>query len=327
MGHLRRAVLDVVATERRDEWLALLERQHGMVTFRQLDGFAVGWNVVVAQMCADRWSHYLPRVYATFTGPPGRDARVQAALLYGGAAAILSHRTAAEVWNLLRTTDGPVHITVPYTNSAVSQDSRVVVHRSRAYRHIVVDGDPPRTSKADTAIDVAVEEPDALAARRTLVALATTGRVRVDDLSRRLVERPPRRYRRTLASVVDMVRHGVQSALEELYVSDVEAAHGLPTGRRQVPFAVDGVTLFEDVTYDHLGIAVTVRLDGRTHLIDSTAFRDRRRDNAAELAGRSRLVYGWRDLSADPCAAAREVAIVLGRRGWRGHPGRCARCS
>ena len=327
MGHLRRAVLDVVVDERRDEWLTLLDRQHGMITFRQLGDFAISWNVVVAQMCADRWSHYLPRVYATFTGPPGRDARVQAALLYGGAAAILSHRTAAEVWNLVRTTTGPVHITVPYTNSAVSQDSRIVVHRSRAYLHIAVAGDPPRTSKADTAIDVAVEEPDALAARRTLVALATTGRVRVDDLGRRLVERPPRRYRRALASAVDMVRHGVQSALEELYLSDVEAAHGLPTGRRQVPFAVDGVTLFEDVTYDHLGIAVTVRLDGRTHLVDSTAFRDRRRDNAAELAGRSRLVYGWRDLSADPCAAAREVGIVLGRRGWRGDPGRCPRCS
>lgn len=327
MGNLRKAVLDVVVGERHDEWLTLLERQHGMVTFRQLRDFAISWNVVVAQMCADRLSHYLPRVYATFTGPPGRDARVQAALLYGGAAAVLSHGTAAEVWNLVRTANGPVHITVPYTNSAVSQDSRVIVHRSRAYQHIVVDGDPPRTSKADTAIDVAVGEPDALAARRTLVALATTGRVRVDELSRRFVERPPRRYRRALTSAVDLIRHGVQSALEELYVSDVEAAHGLPVGRRQVPFAVDGVTVFEDVTYDHLGIAVTVRLDGRTHLVDSTAFRDRRRDNAAELAGRSRLVYGWRDLSSDPCAASREVAIVLGRRGWHGSPGRCARCS
>ncbi|RTL68107.1 MAG: hypothetical protein EKK42_12030 [Pseudonocardiaceae bacterium] len=327
MELLRRAVSDVVAAGRRDEWLALLEQQHGMVAYCQLGDFGISRNVVLAQTAADRWSHYLPRVYATFTGPPGRDARMHAALLYGGAAAILSHRSAAEAWNLVRPLDGPVHITVPYTHSAVSQESRVTVHRSRAYRHIVVDGVPPRTTKADTAIDVAVEEADAVSARRTLVALATSGRVRIDDLSRRLLERPPRRYRRALVSAVDMIRHGVQSALEELYLSDVEAAHGLPTGRRQVPFAVDGLRLLEDVTYDHLGIAVTVRLDGRTHLIDSTAFRDRRRDNAAELAGRSRLVYGWHDLSADPCAAAREVGMVLSRRGWRGAPGRCARCS
>lgn len=327
MAILRKAVLDVVTDERREEWLTLLDRQHGMVSFRQLQELGVTWNVVVAQTEADRWRHHLPRVYATFTGPPGRGARVSGALLYGGPAAILSHRTAAEAWNLVRPTDGPVHLTVPYTNSAVTQSPLVVVHRSRAYRHIVVDAYPPRTAVADTAIDLAVEETDAISARRALVALITTGRVRVDEVRRRLTERPPRRYRRALASAVDMVREGVQSALEELYASDVEGCHRLPAGRRQVPVAVDGVTLYEDVTYDHAGMAVTVRLDGRTHLVDSTAFRDRRRDNAAELAGRSRLVYGWRDLSADPCAAAREVGTVLRRRGWRGRPGRCPRCS
>ncbi|MFC7658632.1 hypothetical protein ACFQV8_22790 [Pseudonocardia benzenivorans] len=130
-----------------------------------------------------------------------------------------------------------------------------------------------------------------------------------------------------LADAVALVRDGVHSALEELYASDVEAAHGLPAGRRQTPTSVDGFTLYEDVTYDHAGADVTIRLDGRTHLADGTAFRDRRRDNAAELAGRARLVYGWKDLSSDPCAAAREVATVLIRRGWPGRPTRCARCA
>ena len=90
---------------------------------------------------------------------------------------------------------------------------------------------------------------------------------------------------------------------------------------------MDGVTLYEDVTYDHAGAALTIRLDGRTHLLAGVAFRDRRRDNAAELAGRSRLVYGWRDLTADVCGAAREVATVLWRRGWTGVPHACGRCA
>ena len=266
-------------------------------------------------------------VYAVFTGPLPRSSRITAALLYGGAAAVLSHRTAAEEWGMLRCDrDGPVHITVPYGASAISQPGLVVVHRSRAHRHIVVAADPPRTARADTAIDVAVEEPDHRRARTTLTVLLTDGRVRPLDVERRLVERPPRRYRRALRAAVRLVLDGVQSALEELYAVEVEQAHGLPTARRQSPHIVDGVTLWEDAVYDYVGVAMTVRLDGRTHLRDDVAFRDRRRDNAAELAGRSRLVFGWRDLAADPCGAAVEVGEVLHRRGWAGRVHRCARC-
>lgn len=80
---------------------------------------------------------------------------------------------------------------------------------------------------------------------------------------------------------------------------------------------VDGKTLWEDVTYDGAGAPLTVRLDGRaSHSMAGVAFHDRRRDNAAELAGRSRLVYGWHDVHSDPC----EVAEVLARFGWRPEP-------
>ncbi|MDQ5855117.1 MAG: hypothetical protein M3302_02085, partial [Actinomycetota bacterium] len=57
------------------------------------------------------------------------------------------------------------------------------------------------------------------------------------------------------------------------------------------------------------------------------AFRDRRRDNAAELAGRARLVFGWRDLREDPCGATREVLAVLRRHRWQGPTRPCPRCS
>ncbi|ODV08534.1 MAG: hypothetical protein ABT15_04205 [Pseudonocardia sp. SCN 73-27] len=304
----------------------MLERQHGMASLTQLQELGISWSAVVAQTKAGRWRRHLPRVYATFTGPLPRAASISAALLYGGAHAVLSHRTAAEEWGLVRHEDGPIHVTVPYGTSAISQPGLVVVHRSRAFHHIVVASDPPRTSPGDTAIDLAAAETDAVQARRTLVALLTTGRVGPDRLRQRLLERPPRRHRRALSDAVALVRDGVQSALEELYASDVEGAHGLPTGRRQTPMSVDGFTLYEDVTYDHAGADVTIRLDGRTHLAEGTSFRDRRRDNAAELAGRARLVYGWMDLSSDPCAAAREVATVLTRRGWSGRPTRCPRC-
>ncbi|HEY0814510.1 MAG TPA: hypothetical protein VGE11_14625 [Pseudonocardia sp.] len=274
---------------------------------------------------AARWQPVVHGVYATFTGPLPRASCMAAALLYGGAAAVLSHRTAAEEWSLLPPTDRPIHITVPYGTSAITQTGLVVVHRSRAYRHIVVATDPPRTSRADTAIDVAVEEPDARRARAALTQMMVGG-VRPLAVERRLLERPPRRYRKALLAAVQMVRDGVLSPLEELYAVEVEQAHALPVAKRQAPFHVDGVTLWEDAVYDHIGVPLTVRLDGRMHLLSRVAFRDRRRDNAAELAGRSRLTFGWDDLSVDPCAGAREVATVLQRHGWQGQMQRCARC-
>ncbi len=306
-------------------WERLLTAQSGVVHVRQARVLGVGPATVAAMVAAARWQRVVHGVYATFTGPPRRASLVSAALLYGGAAAVLSHRTAAEEWSLLPPLDGPVHITVPYGASAITQPGLVVVHRSRAIRHIVVAADPPRTSRADTAIDLAVEEPDARSARAVLTQMMVGG-VRPLAVERRLIERPPRRYRRALSAAVRLVRQGVLSALEELYAVDVEKAHGLPVARRQAPFCVDGVTLWEDAVYDHVGVPLTVRLDGRTHVLARVAFRDRRRDNAAELAGRSRLTFGWDDLSTDPCGGAREVAVVLQRRGWAGELSPCRRC-
>ncbi|HZG90991.1 MAG TPA: hypothetical protein VEZ42_12335 [Pseudonocardia sp.] len=326
METIGRAVPAALRVERTAAWANLVRQQSGAVGSRQLRRMGVDWNAIATQVDAQRWQHPVHGVYVTFTGPLPRATRIAVALVYGGAKAVLSHRTAAEEWEMLPKQDGPVHITVPYGSSAVSQGEMIKVHRSRAYRHIVVAADPPRTSRADTAIDVAVEEPDARSARRVLTDLLTSGGVRPVQVEQQLGRRPPRRYRRALAAAVDLVRHGVQSVLEEQYAVEVEQAHGIPPARRQRPFAVDGVTLYEDATYDHIGVPLTVRLDGRTHLRAGTAFRDRRRDNAAELAGRSRLTFGWRDLSGDPCGGAAEVATVLQRWGWRGEVRRCAQC-
>jgi len=271
----------------------------------------------------------LPRVYATFTGPLSREAKITGALLYGGQQALLSHATAAEEWRML-TLDplAPVHITVPYSCSAVSQPHHVVVHRSRAFPYLSVATDPARTSKADTVLDLATSEPDARAGMRRFVALATRGRVPVRELQRRLEERRPRRYGKALGDALRLLADGVQSALEQRYACDVELAHSLPTAQRQHPVVVDGRTLWEDVSYDLIGIPLTVRLDGRAfHDAPEVAFRDRRRDNAAELAARHRLVYGWDEVTQDPCGVAMEVAAVLRRAGWHGPLRRCVDCA
>ena len=316
-----------IDSELRPEWPRLMAEQRGLITTAQLAALGVTPDAIEASVDAGRWQHVAPRVYATFTGPPPRSALIMAALLYAGPAALLSHRTAAEEWGMLDPTDGPIHVTVPYSCSAISQPPWLVVHRSRAFAHITVCTEPPRVSRADTAVDLAVAEPTARLAMRRLVAVATGSRIPVTELRRRIEERRPRRYRSAINNALRLMAEGVCSALEELFAVDVEIAHALPTACRQVPFRVDGRTLWEDATYDHVGVALTVRLDGRRYHADpDVAFRDRRRDNAAELADRRRLVYGWKDLVSDPCGAAAEVATVLRRCGWQGPTRTCHRC-
>jgi hypothetical protein len=309
------------------KWRAWVRDQHGLLDSDQLRLLGISAGTIAANVTAQRWHRIFPGVYATFTGPLSRDASLTAALLYAGPRAVLSHHTAAEEWRMVTVDpDAPVHVTVPYGCSAISQPG-LVVHRSRAFQHIIAVTDPPRTSRADTVLDVATSEADGREAMRRFVALASRGRVAVRELRYRIEQRRPRRYRRALDDGLRLLADGVQSALEQRYACDVERAHGIPAALRQGPIAVDGRTLWEDAVYDSLGVPLTVRLDGRAfHDAPEVAFRDRRRDNAAELAARNRLVYGWDEVDSDPCGVAAEVFRVLYRGGWQGPVRRCESC-
>ncbi|WP_410660677.1 hypothetical protein [Amycolatopsis sp. lyj-112] len=321
---------EVIPAEQRPSWPILLREQHGIVTRAQLRAYGHSAADIVANLEAGRWQRVLPRVYATFTGDLPREAKIHSALRYGGGYAVLSHRTAAEKWLLLPVVEGPVEITVPYSSSAISQPLLVKVHRSRALRHSAADTWPPRTRLTDTIVDLAVSQPTAREALNVVVDLVSRSKVPVHAMKECVELRPPFRFRAEILRGLDLVAGGLMSALEVEFKERVEELHGLPSGDRQTPIEVDGKTLWEDVTYDSHGAEVTVRLDGRaTHAMAAVAFRDRRRDNAAELADRARLVYGWQDVRNSPCQVAAEVRTVLLREGWvpTARRGNCPRCS
>lgn len=318
----------------------VVDAQFGLITHTQLRALGFPHSRVRHRVESGLWQAVLHGVYAVSSGPISREMALEAALLFGGGAAVLSHHTAAEEWGMIRAEPArPVHITVPYGRSAVTQPPTVVgvglastslchregtvlhpgvvVHRSRAHEYIAVDTDQPRTSRADTALDVAIAEPTARDAFTRLIALVTNARIPLRDIRRRMEERRPRRYRKSLLDAVRLLADGVQSVLEYRYATDVEDAHGLPRARRQSPVVVDGRTLFEDCDYSDHGVPLIVRLDGRrAHAMAEVAFRDRRRDNAAELQGRPRLVYGFDEVTKNPCVVAQEVETVLVREGW-----------
>jgi hypothetical protein len=316
-----------VRPELANAWAKLLTDQHGIVHVSQLREFGVSRGALQANLDALRWRRVVHGVYATYTGPLTNPARISAALLYGGPRAVLSHRSAAQEFGRLPADDGPVEITVPYRCSAIAQLPLVKVHRSRAMAHIVVPSVPPRTRMVDTLIDLAVAEPTGALATAKFIELAGQWPVTVPRLARNLRVRPTYRYRKHLDNALRMVADGIMSVLEQKYHQDVEVAHGIPSALRQAVVVVDDKKLYEDATYDHVGAPVTVRTDSRAwHSTAGVAFRDRRRDNVAELRNRSRLTYGWRDVHDDPCGVAAEVATVLRRYNVRFTQRICHRC-
>ena len=78
----------------------LLERQCGVIARRQALRLGLRPDVVDGLLRTGRWQPMDHGVYATFTGQPGRAARLWAIVLRAGPGAVLSHRTAAALYGL-----------------------------------------------------------------------------------------------------------------------------------------------------------------------------------------------------------------------------------
>ena len=98
--------------------------------------------------------------------------------------------------------------------------------------------------------------------------------------------------------------------LELCYLRNVERAHGLPRGERQVPAIGIAGRIYRDVEYKTY--RTVVELDGRAAHPESDRWRDMRRDNASVVAGRWVLRYGPSDIH-EP------------RVGWHSRQSRCFR--
>ncbi|WP_433801075.1 hypothetical protein [Actinomycetospora sp. CA-084318] len=310
----------------RAELLEIAAGQDNLLTRAQMLGHGMTDEMIEANVAARRWVPVLHGVYALFSGELSPHARRRAALLFIRGPAALSHVSAGALWGFPGCPDdGPVHVTVPYTSSARGC-AGVIVHRSRAYRYVVADADPPVTTKTRTLVDLAVDAPSAREAMRVLTAGAAARRVDGSKLLEELTERPPRRYGKALLAAAKLLVEGVESTLEADFSNDVLTAHGLPHGVRQVPRIVEGRRRIEDHEWELPLGTLTARLDGwRFHANRRTAHADRQRDNAAELEGRARLTFGTEEVG-DACRTAALLARRMTQLGWRGELRRCPAC-
>lgn len=300
----------------------LADFQRGVLSRTQALQSGLGSGTVSAQLRAGRWQRLHRGVYATFTGEPGREAELWAALRRAGPEAVLSHQTAAELSRLSSRPSPLIHVMLPRQVHLRSIPG-VVVHRSSRIdqaRHPSLT--PPQTRIEETTLDLAEaagDLDDALA----WLARACGGRLTTPDMLRTaLASRARIRWRRELALALNDIAAGAHSVLELRYLRGVERPHGLPSAERQVRVVGKKRAVYRDVHYADFG--VIVETDGRVAHPLEERWRDHHRDNTARINGLITLRYSWTDVTRRPCYVAAEVATALRRRGWRGTPRPCS---
>ena len=108
---------------------AIAARQHGVASSRQLREAGLSATEIRNRVRRGRLHRVHRSVYAV--GHPGlsNEGRWMAAVLACGEGAVLSHRSAAELWALLPAAKGDVHVTVPGRGG---RDKRRDIHLHRS---------------------------------------------------------------------------------------------------------------------------------------------------------------------------------------------------
>jgi hypothetical protein len=305
----------------------LAERQHGVVSRSQAIQAGLTRHEITARLRSGRWQRLHAGVYASFSGQPPREAVLWAAVLRVGHEAepchhaALSHQTAAELWGLLDAPAQSIHVSVSRRTGALYPPGIVLHYSARLPQARHPARTPPQTRIEDTVLDLAHLSRNAEEGVGWAIKACQRRLTKPELLREAMTQRPRLRWRGDLAEALTEVGEGVHSSLERRYLRNVERAHGLPTGNRQILVVRGHSRAYEDVRYRDYGTCV--ELDGAAAHPADSRWRDTRRDNANAADGIITLRYGWTDVAYRPCEVAAEVARALQRRGWTGSLRRC----
>lgn len=294
--------------------------QAGAISRRQLLDAGLGRQLIKRRIERGRWQQLYRGVYAVFTGPPGRETWLWAAVLRAGDGAVLSHQTAAELHGLIDSPVDSICVTVPSTRRIIARG--LVVHTSgRVGEATQPNREPPRTTVEETVLDLVQLSRTFDDACGWLTRACARRRTTEAKLRAALSLRKKMRWRTEIDDVLAAAGDGIHSGLEYRYLRDVERSHGLPRSRHQVRVVIDGQVVYRDVYYEEYRAAV--ELDGRLAHPDEERWRDSRRDNKSGARGIYTARYGWRDVYGNPCETALVQAQILRECGWSGTPIPC----
>lgn len=294
----------------------LAERQHGVVAARQLLGRRLSRAAIKMRAADGRLRRLHRGVYAVGHDRLTSEGRWLAAVLACGAMAVLSHRSAAALWDMRQTSRTAVDVIVPGARRRSRSGITIHGHRVIGADVTVVRGIPV-TSPARTVLDLA-EVIDPRGVERTY---ERAGKLRLLDAAQAqaLLERSNgHRGAGLFAKLLERDLAAPAEALSELELMFCELVReaGLPAP--QVNVLVEGYLV--DAYWPEAGLVV--ELQGHAYHSDRASFeRDNEKHVRLRLAGFELLPFTYRKVADEPEWVLAAVAAALGKgRPPRGSP-------
>jgi very-short-patch-repair endonuclease len=285
----------------------LAAKQHGVVTRGQLIQLGFHSQAIKHRLAKGRLHPIWRGVYAVGRPEITRYGRLMAAVLTCGPGAVLSHRSAAELWVILSVPSAPIDVSIPSERRVAHPG--IQVHRRAslgpgdlAHRHGI-----PLTAPIRTLIDLA---PHLRAAdlERAVNEADRLGLVDPEKLRRaveRLAGQPGVAPLRALLDRHTFVL--TESELERRFLPVARDA-GLPPPQTQA--LVNGFRV--DFFWPDLGLVVET--DGfRYHRTPAQQARDQRRDQAHIAAGLTTLRFSHFQVRYEAGYVVATLATVVGR--------------
>ena len=299
-------LLDTAPADRRIA--AVAARQHGVVARAQLRALGLERGAIEHRLRAGRLSGVHRGVYAVGHARLTPQGWWMAAVLAYGKGAVLSHRTAAAHWGLRASAARLIEVSIPSRAGCVGRRG-INLHRSSTLSSMEVTEHEgiPVTTPARTLIDLAGVVPSR-ALRR---ALDEAERLRLFDLHALeavIASHLGHRGAGVLAAV--LLEHDVgttltRSELEERFLVLCDA-HDLPRP------AVNALLGRYEVDFLWRAERLIVETDGRASHATRAAFeRDRARDARLTVAGYRVVRLTYRQVVAEPAAAAELMTRLL----------------
>jgi predicted transcriptional regulator of viral defense system len=142
--------------EREQDLKVLATQQHGVVARWQLEALGFGVKAIEAALGEGRLTAIHEEVFAVGHTRVTRRGYWWAAVLAYGPYAVLSHHSAAALWNLRRRRSGPIHVTAALGRQGVRRRKGIWIHRCKLRpEEATVHEGIPVTTVARTLFDFA----------------------------------------------------------------------------------------------------------------------------------------------------------------------------
>jgi very-short-patch-repair endonuclease len=285
----------------------LAARQHGVVARSQLLEIGYGVDAIRHRVATGRLHPVRRGVYAVGRAQLTRYGRWTAAVLACGPEAVLSHESAAALWEIAGEHPGPISVSLPVHGRSRPPGLRVHRRATLAGRDLTEHHGIPVTSPIRTLIDLAtvldssrLEAAVNAADKRELVDPEVLREALGDFAGQPGVQR--------LRTVLDRRTFTLTDSELERRFLPIAMSAGLPlplTGQRLHGFKVD-------FFWPELGLVVET--DGlRYHRTAAQQTRDRRRDQVHAAAGLTPLRFSHAQVRYEPAHVQRTLTSVARR--------------